>query len=173
MQATSENNRAKKLLILGILLLVAVITVFSFLNRGRADWQEGQLVIRTVDHQLALLTINDLQQLPAVEKEMVINSSRGRSEHRFSCTELKGVLDSIDPGLTSQYQRLITRGIDNYTSGLEMSEVLQPDNVYIAYADDGQPLKTKTGREGSLRIIIMADEFGQRFTNFLVSIELE
>ncbi len=173
MQETTENNRPKKLLIWGILLLVVVIAVFSFLNRSQNNLQEGQLLIKAGDNQLALLTIADLQQFPAVEKKMVINSSRGRSEHQFTCIELREVLDSIDSGLTSQYNLIITRGIDNYTSGLEMSEVWQPDNVYIAYADGGKPLKTKTGAEGSMRIIIMADTFGQRFTNFLVSIELE
>jgi DMSO/TMAO reductase YedYZ molybdopterin-dependent catalytic subunit len=173
MQETIENNKAKKLLTWGILLLVVVIAVFSFLNRSQDNLQEGQLLVKVGDNQLALLTIADLQQLPAVEKKMVINSSRGKSEHQFTCIELREVLDNIDSGLTSQYDRIITRGIDNYTSGLDMSEVMQPDNVYIAYADRGKPLKTKTGAEGSMRIIIITDEFGQRFTNFLVSIELE
>ncbi|MDD4170858.1 MAG: hypothetical protein PHQ94_01325 [Syntrophomonas sp.] len=173
MRETSGNNKSKQFLIWGILLLVVVVVVFSFLNRNQDNLQEGQLLIKAGDTQLALLTIADLQQLPAVEKKMVITSSLGRSEHRFTCTELREVLDSIDPGLTSQYTRIITRGIDNYTSGLEMSEVLQPDNVHIAYADGGNPLKTKTGKEGSMRIIIAGDEFGQRFTNFLVSMELE
>lgn len=173
MQETTENNRAKKLLILGILLLAVIVVVFSFLNRSPDNLQEGQLLVKAGEKQLALLTIADLQQFPVVEKKMVINSSRGKSEHQFTCTELSEVLDSIDTGLASQYSRIITRGIDNYTSGLEMSEVWQPDNVYIAYADRGKPLKTKTGAEGSMRIIIITDEFGQRFTSYLVSIELE
>ena len=173
MQETTENNKSKKLLICGILLLVVVVAVFSFLNRSQDNLQEGQLLIKAGDTQLALLTITDLQQLPAVEKKMTIHSSRGKSEHQFTCIELSEVLDSIDPGLTSKYTQVITRGIDNYTSGLEMSEVLQTDNVYIAYADGGKPLKTNPGKEGSMRIIILGDEFGQRFTNFLVSIELE
>lgn len=172
-ETTEGNNKSKKMMKLGILLLVVIVAIFSFLNRSQDNLREGELLIKAGDNQLARVTIADLQQLPAVEKEMVINSSRGKSEHLFTCTELKGVLDTVDPELTSQYTRIITRGIDNYTSGLEMSEALQPDNVYIAYADGGQPLKTKTGREGSMRVIIMADEFGQRFTYFLASIELE
>ncbi|MEN6390027.1 MAG: hypothetical protein ABFD04_06385 [Syntrophomonas sp.] len=166
-----ENSR--KLLIGGILALLLVAAVFSLLNRSRDNLQEGQLLIRVGDTRLALLTIADLEKLPAVEKKMVINSSRGKSEHKFTCTELATILRSIDPQLTVDYSRLTTRGIDNYTSGLEMSEVLQPDNVYVAYADGGRPLENKSGKEGGLRVIIMEDEFGQRFTNYLVSIELE
>jgi hypothetical protein len=173
MQETTGSNKTQKLLLWGILLLVVLVAVCSFLNRSQDDLQEGQLLIKAGDDRLALLNIADLRQLPAVEKKMVINSSGGQSEHLFTCTELRGILDHIDPELTSRYTRVITCGIDNYTSGLEMSEVLQPDNVYIAYADGGEPLKTKTGQEGSMRVIIMADEFGQRFTNFLVSLEME
>lgn len=169
----AENNKSQKMLFYGILLLVVVVAVFAFFNRSQDNLQEGQLLIKAGDNQLALLTIADLQQLPAVEKQMVISSTLGKSEHKFSCIELAEVFDSIDPGLTSQYTRIITRGIDHYTSGLEMGEVLKPDNVYIVYADGDKPLKTKTGKEGSMRLIIVDDEFGQRFTNFLVSIELE
>ncbi len=166
-------DHKSKSLILGILLLLVLIITFSFLNRSQDNLQEGQLLIKAGGNQLARLMIADLQQLPAVEKKMVINSARGRSEHQFTCIELGQVLYSIDPELSSKYTRITTRGIDNYTSGLEMSEVLEPDNVYIAYADGGKPLKSKTGKDGSMRIIIAGDEFGQRFTNFLVSIELE
>lgn len=173
MRARTEDAISKKTLTVGIVLLLAVVAVFSFLNRSQDNLQEGQLLIKAGDKNLALLTLADLQQLPAVEREMAINSSRGRSEHQFTCTELASILHSIDPELSTKYSRLVTRGIDNYTSALEMNEVLQPDNVYIAYADAGKPLKSKTGKDGSLRIIIVGDEFGQRFTNFLVSIELE
>lgn len=168
-----NGETSRKLLIGGILALLLVAAVFSLLNRSQDNLQEGQLLISVGDSRLALLTIADLEKLPAVEKKMVINSSRGKSEHQFTCTELAQILHSIDPELTTKYSRLITRGIDNYTSGLEMSEVLQPDKVYIAYADGGRPLETKSGKKGSMRVIIIGDEFGQRFTNFLVSIELE
>lgn len=42
----------------------------------------------------------------------------------------------------------------------------------MVYADGGKPLKTKTGKDGTLRIVIVDNQFGQRFTNFLVSMEL-
>lgn len=169
----SRKNKSKKILMGAILLLTVLVAVFSFLNRSPDQLQEGQLLIKAGGQRLAVVTLADLRQLPAAEKKMIVKSSRGSSEHRFTCIELAQVLHHIDPGLSSQYTLITTRGIDNYTSGLKMSEVLQPDNVFIAYADGGKPLKTKTGREGSMRIIIAGDEFGQRFTNYLVSIELE
>ena len=54
-----------------------------------------------------------------------------------------------------------------------MEEVLEKNNVYLVYADNGAPLKSKTGTEGTMRIVILDDLYGQRFTNYLVEIQLE
>lgn len=170
---TSKTVNQKKILAGVIVLLVVIIAVFSFLNRSGEGLQEGQVLIKSGHTRLAVLTVEDLRKLPATRKRMVINSTGGLTRHEFTGAPLLDVLNSVDPGLTQKYTRIITRGVDNYTSGVSMSEVLQPDNVYIVYADYGKPLKTKSGGEGAMRVIVYQDEFGQRFTNFLVSLDLE
>ncbi len=170
---TSKPVSQNKILAGLILLLIVIITVFALLNRGEEGPQEGQLLVKSGDTRLASLTVEDLHKLPAVRKRMVIQSTGGVAKHEFTCASLLDVLNSIDPGLTQEYSRIITRGVDNYTSGIEMSEVLQPNNVFIVYADYGEPLKTKAGGEGAMQIIVYQDEFGQRFTNFLVSLDLQ
>lgn len=163
----------KKIIYGAIALLVIIIAVFAFLNRSREDLQEGQIVIKAGDTVLGVLTVADMQKLPAVQKKMVVQSTSGLTKHEFTGAPLLDALNSIDPGIPQKYTRIITKGIDNYTSGVNMSEVLRPNNVFIVYADYGKPLRTKTGGEGAMRIIIYQDEFGQRFTNFLTSLELE
>jgi hypothetical protein len=54
-----------------------------------------------------------------------------------------------------------------------MEEVREKNNVFLVYADNGKPLQTKNGGEGTMRVVILNDPFGQRFTNYLVEIELE
>lgn len=163
----------KRILSVVIALLMIIIVVFAFLNRDNENHQEGQLLIKSDDTRLGVLTVADLQKLPAVQKKMVIQSTGGMEKHEFTGAPLLEALNSIDPGLSQKYTRVITKGIDNYTSVVEMSEVLRPNNVFIVYADYGKPLKTKTGGEGGMRIIIYQDDFGQRFTNFLTSLELQ
>ncbi|HHU87535.1 MAG: molybdopterin-dependent oxidoreductase [Pelotomaculaceae bacterium] len=163
----------KKILLAVVALLVVIIAVFALLNRSGEELHEGEILIKAGGTTLGVLTVADLQKLPAVQKKMVIQSTGGMTKHDFTGTPLLDALNSIDPGLTQEYTRIITKGIDNYTSGVEMSEVLRPNNVFIVYADHGEPLKTKTGGEGAMRIIIYQDEFGQRFTNFLTSLELQ
>jgi hypothetical protein len=163
----------KKILLAVIALLVLIVAVFSLLNRNAEDLSEEQILIKAGGATLGVLTVADLEELPAFQRKMVIQATGGRTKHEFTGVLLLDALNSIDPGLTREYTRIITRGIDNYTSGLNMSEVLRPNNVFIVYADYGEPLRTKTGGEGAMRIIIYQDEFGQRFTNFLTSLELQ
>ncbi len=163
----------KKVLLAVVALLVVIIAIFALLNRSGEDLHEGEILIKAGGNTLGVLTIADLQKLPAVQKKMMIQSTGGRTKHEFTGALLLDALNSIDPGLTQKYTRIITKGIDNYTSGVEMSEVLRPNNVFIVYADYGKPLQTKTGGEGAMRIVIYQDEFGQRFTNFLTSLELQ
>jgi len=165
--------KSKKILVLGMVLLVLLVAAFSFLNRDRTGLKEGTVVIKASDTTLGSFTVADLQKLPVVEKKMTIHSTQGNIVHDFTGIPLLAVLNSIDPALTQKYKKIVSKGIDNYTSGIDMAEVLQPDNVYIVYADSGKPLKTKTGGDGSMQVIIGNDEFGQRFTNWLVSLELQ
>lgn len=162
----------KKIVYGAIALLVIIIAVFALLNRSEEDLQEGQIVIKAGDTVLGVLTVADMQKLPAVQKKLVVQSTSGMTRHEFTGALLLDALNSIDPGIPQKYTRIITKGIDNYTSGVNMSEVLRPNNVFIVYADYGKPLRTKTGGEGAMQIIIYQDEFGQRFTNFLTSLEL-
>ena len=141
-------------------------------------------MIKAGDTILGSFTAAELQKLPAVEKRLVItpncggdcssSSSDGEvSEHNYTGTPLLGVLNSIDPGLTHKYQKIITRGIDYYSQVMEMSEIEQADNIFIVYSDNGQPLKTKAGGDGSLSLVVCSDQTGQRFTNWLVGLELQ
>ena len=170
---TSKAINQKNILVPVILTLVVIVAVFAFLNRSTDNLREGELLIKAGDTGIARLTIDDIRKLPAVEKDMVINSSRGTTKHEFTGAALLDVLNSVNPGLAQKYARVITKGVDNYTSAVEMAEVLERDHVFIVYADGGKPLKTKTGKDGAMRIIIAGDQFGQRFTNFLVSLELQ
>jgi len=111
--------------------------------------------------------------LPAVKKKLAINSTLGITKHQFTCTPLSEVFNQIDPGIVNEYKKIITIGVDNYTSAIKMDEVLEKNNVYLVYEDNGKPLKSKTGKEGTMRVVILNDIFGQRFTNFLVEMRLE
>jgi len=176
-ESRKKGFGSKKWLALGIGLLVLIIAVCSLLTR-KSGPQEGTVVIKTGAETLGSFTVADLRKLPALEKRVVVRTNCGTGdenicEYNFTGTPLLGVLNNIDPGLTRKYKKVITKGSDYYSQVLEMSEIMQDDNVYIVYADSGQPLQTKAGGEGSLQAVVCNDTSGQRFTKWLVSLELQ
>lgn len=173
MSKTNKTINQKNILLPVISVLVVTVAVFALLNHGKDTLREGDLLIKSGETGIARLTLDDIRKLPVVEKNMKINSSCGTTEHEFAGVYLLDVLNSVDPGLALEYARVITKGVDNYTSAVEMAEVLQRDHVFIAYSDGGEPLKTKKGKDGAMRVIVAGDQFGQRSTNFLVSLELQ
>jgi hypothetical protein len=54
-----------------------------------------------------------------------------------------------------------------------MDEVLAENAVYLMYEDNGKPLLTKDGKPGAMRVVVLDDVFGQRFTNYMIEIVLE
>lgn len=142
-------------------------------EEGDGPEENGKLAVRAYGTVLGEITLEEIKQLPAVERVLTIHSTAGTSEHRFTGTLLANVLQAVDPALTEDYDLLMTVGVDEYCSGIEMREVLKENAVYLVYADQGQPLPRKDGSPGGMRVIILDDFYGQRFTNYLLEVDLE
>ena len=173
MFAVSKTKKSGKTVGIIIVCLVLAVGILAKLNSGGERLNEGEIRIKAGDNVLGIMTIDDARRLPAVEKKIAINSTQGITKHVFTCTPLSEVFNMIDPYIVNSYEKVITIGVDNYTSFIRMDEVLEKNNVFLVYADNGKPLRSKTGNEGSMRVIILNDQFGQRFTNFLVEMRLE
>ncbi|MGI5859223.1 MAG: molybdopterin-dependent oxidoreductase [Tepidanaerobacteraceae bacterium] len=171
--AVSKTKKTGNTVVIIIVCLAVTVGILAYLNSQGEKLNEGEIRIKAGDKVLGTVTIDDARQLPAVKKKLAINSTKGITKHQFTCTPLSEVFKKIDPEICSSYNKVITIGVDNYTSFIRMDEVMEKNNVYLVYEDNGKPLKTKMGKEGSMRVIILDDVFGQRFTNFLVEMRLE
>lgn len=178
----NEQNKSKKWLIMGIGLLVVIVAVSWFFSRDSGGLQEGIVIVKAGDETLGSFTITDLETMPAVEKRMVVtpncSGACGKDidtpiEHLYTGVLLLDVINSIDPDVMQKYSKVITRGIDYYSQVIEMSDVEKEDEVYLVYRDFGEPLKTIKDKEGSIQLIVCSDESGQRFTRWLVALELQ
>jgi len=190
-----KSSNSIWILVLLISVLVLAIAVSWHFSRGGDATKEGILVIQAEGSVLGKLTVADIEKLPGIEKKMKVFTNCGSGcsnsgntgdssgetdgskddyvDHAYTGVLLSEVLDSIDPVLTSKYTKVVTRGVDYYSQVIEMSDVLKPDEIYIVYSDNGEPLKTKDGLDGSLEMIVSSDQYGKWFTNWLVSIELQ
>ncbi len=170
---TSKVRLTNKMIAVIIICLIIVVGIFLYLNSLEERLDEGEIRIKAGNNVLGIVTLEDVKQLPAVKKKLAINSTLGITKHQFTCTPLSEVFNKIEPNIVNDYKKIITIGVDNYTSSIKMDEVLEKNNVFLVYEDNGKPLKSKTGKEGTMRVVILNDIFGQRFTNFLVEMRLE
>ena len=142
-------------------------------GEGDGPVETESLAIRAYGIVLAEVSLEDIRDLPSVRRTMSIHSSAGTTQHSFRGTLLSNVLELVDPGLMDEYSWVLAVGADDYMSGINMDEVRAENNVFIMYEDNDQPLQKRTGEPGAMRVVVINDIFGQRFTNYMLEIVLE
>ena len=142
---------------------------------GESDgpFETESLAIRAYGAVLAEISLEDIRALPSVKRTMSIHSTAGVTQHSFRGTLLSNVLDLADPELIEEYRWVLAVGVDDYISGVSMDEVAAENKVFVMYEDNDQPLLKRNGEPGAMRIVVLDDIFGQRFTNYLLEIVLE
>lgn len=174
-KTNSKSGMNKNILIFGVIVfLVLVVGVLSAFNRSdRSDLQEGQLRIVAGDKMVANVTIADLKKLPSVKKDLTVSTSKGKEVHKYTGVSLLTVLQQHKLDVPGKYSSIIAKGMDGYTSSIKIDELLIPDNVYLMYLDNDKPLQTMKHKPGSMQVVICNDAFGQRFTKYLVELDVE
>ena len=142
-------------------------------GRGDGPVETGSLAIRAYGVVLAEIGLEEIRALPSVKRTISIHSTAGTTQHSFRGTLLSNVLDSVDPELKEQYSWILAVGVDDFISGIGMDEVVAENSVFIMYEDNDQPLPRRNGEPGAMRIVVINDVFGQRFTNYMLDIVLE
>lgn len=157
-------------------IIAAIVLLFAFVgcSESKEEYppETQSIVIKTNGDKIADIKLEDIMKMKSVVRRMIIHSAKGDETFDFKGTLLVNILDFADPNLTSSYNYVYIYGADEYVSCIEMDEVLQENNVYIMYADGDELLKTRTGEEGSMRLVAMKDYYGQRFTNYITEINL-
>ena len=142
-------------------------------GQGDGPVETESLVIRAYGVVLAEISLEDIRALPSVRRTMSIHSTAGNTQHNFRGTLLLNVLDLADPGLSELYNNATAVGVDDYSADISMDEIRGENNVYVMYEDNDLPLQKINGEPGGMRIVVISDIFGQRFTNYLLEIVLE
>ena len=126
------------------------------------------------DEVLAVVTLDEIKAMPSKRKNMVTQSSSlGTLNNEFEGVQLSDIIKSVDESILKDYTMLTAYGADGYFSQVMMAEVLDYSNVFIMYKNHDKLMETLVGDEGSMRIVVCNDPFGQRFTNYLVDIVFE
>jgi len=169
----------KKIITIIIILLIAVVGITAYLNRGNvAEKEEAQklakLHFKESGNQIETVDLNFIKTQGEVTFNKGLDTSdSGPVEHSFTGVPLINILEGVGIDLLEKEQ-LIINSVDGYTVALTATEVLKEDNVYIIYKSDGQYLKTKKeGGSGPYRIVIKDDKFGQRWSKFVTEVNVK
>ena len=135
--------------------------------------ETGAIAIRSYGVVLGEVTLEQIREMPSVKRTMSIHSTSGTTNHSFRGTLLSNVIAAVDPVLLSKGSWVQPVGVDDYMSDISMEEILAENAVFLMYEDNGKPLLKKNGEPGAMRVVVMDDVFGQRFTNYMIEIVLE
>jgi len=121
--------------------------------------------------ELGEITLDELKTLDSYRRKITIRSaSEGTTVHDFRGVRLYEAIALVDGGLLDKCKSVVVTGSDGYESELTPDEIRLENNVYLMYEDGGELMKTASGAEGALRLIILSDDFGQRFTNHITGL---
>ncbi|GAB1476097.1 hypothetical protein MASR2M70_09290 [Bacillota bacterium] len=140
---------------------------------GEGPEETESVAIRAYGTVLGEVPLEEIRKMPSVKRTLSIHSTAGTTKHNFRGTLLSNVIAACDPELLAEYQMVQPVGVDDYLSNISMEEVLAENKVYLMYEDNGEPLIKKNGEPDAMRVVVLDDIFGQRFTNYLIEIVLE
>lgn len=161
-----------------MVVLIIIIGVFALINKkslagGKEALERAQIIFKYDDLEF-MLDFDYLSSLEEKEFTAVLDtSSTDPTRHNYTGLALYKLLEDLNID-TNNIRQVVVRGVDGYTVALTPSEVMDKDNIYIAYKQDGKPLKTKgKGGVGPYQVVIRKDQFSQRWCKFLVEIEVK
>jgi hypothetical protein len=167
------------LIIAVVVLLVAVVGIFAYLNTGniqeKKKLEEGAIIlVKSGEKTLGRIDMNLLEKTGIVEFSANLDTSNsGPEKHSYSGVLLGDLLTGLDIDINN-YNTVIAKAIDGYTVAYNADEVSQKDNIYVAIKMDGKDLGTKsTGGKGPYQLIVKLDQFSQRWCKFVIELELK
>ncbi len=162
-----------------LVALVIGVGVLAYLHAQDADdrlrAQRDAILFITVDgEQIAEVDFDAIETLPFIEFEETLRTSAGvNRDHTYGGVQLRDLLEHYDLELDA-YNQVIALSADGYAVALSIDEVVQSDNVYLAYMVDGEPMADRlSGGPGPYQLVVRADEFGQRWNKYLMEIKVE
>ena len=168
----------RKTVFITVIALIIIVGIFAHLNGDYIKNKRGihvnaEIIIKEGDREI-LLTFGEVKELGEEEfKANLKTSGNPAVEHSYTGVPLKNVIKRVNADIEDKTQ-VIARSVDGFTSAYNIDEVLEDNNMYLAYMMDGEPLKSREdGGSGPYQIIIRKDQFSQRWGKYVLEIELQ
>jgi len=166
-----KNRWAVGIIVLLGLAMVALGAVNSCATEAKL---EGSIEVWLNGVKVATITAAELSAMKSTTFKAVIrSSSEGTSEAEFTGVALYDVALKAVPEIEGGFKAIIVKAEDGYQTVMGKEEAAKKDNAYLCYLSNGAPIKSKAQKGyGPIRLIIMDDEFGQRWVKYVNRIEV-
>lgn len=175
-QKKFKNSRRVLAAIMCVILVAAGITgVANYIdNKDNTTGEKGySLTVGYEDTVIKTFTAKELKEMPSIEKKVFLSSSsKDDVDGKYKGVPLSYLINRADPGLFESCENVLCVAGDGYTSAFTMDEVLEENNLIVAYEMDGKSLEhLDEGGTGPLRIVALKDSFGNRSVKYVTKIE--
>lgn len=157
-------KKAVPIAVIIVLLLVFLLTreeevTLRIVNGDDVQIVEGEYIY----------SFEDSVTFPAV----IRSSGEKPVETEYKGIELVKLFSALGIDI-SRAERITFNASDGYRVILKIDEINEPNNVYLTYERDGQPMKSKKrGGDGPIRLIIRRDPFSERWIKHVEEIIIE
>lgn len=166
-------QKTTKIAVTAFVLLVIVAVPFYFYMRQNAG-TEGSLQLTGAVNNPVNITVSELKTFPQSTLQVTLTSSSNIEDNgifNYTGIPVRDILEQADvaENATSVY----IQAADGYGTTLTLQEVMQNENIILAYEKDGEPMKSLTeGGEGPIRLVIATDEYAQRWIKCVTVIKI-
>lgn len=161
--------------ILCILIVLAVcIGLLAWLNAPDRSPDDGALTVLQDGELLRSFSMDEIYAMDYIEVEKeIVSSSHEDDIGLFRGVPLRDILTAANSGIADSAVQIVARAEDGFVTVYNAEEVFADANIFVSYAKDGRDLGTlQDGGSGPLRVILIADEFGNRSTKYLYELEV-
>lgn len=169
-------NKKQLVIVAAVLVvMIAAIAVLAVLNAPKDKAETGSLTVVQGENTLAVLTMEQLKKLPAVEITVDMGSASSVGIYgKLKGVTIRDVLNSIDPSLTESAKRVYAYAEDGFVLTYNMADILADDGIIVAYEYNGVPMKSKAeGGEGPLRVVVADDPHANRSCKYAYKLEVK
>lgn len=168
----------KKTVISIMSVLILLIAVLLYLDKDRASEmavsaQNAQFIIKSSGKILYMFGLNDIRSAGEESFKAVLKTSGKEPVYlNYKGCQLKDLLRSknID---TSGKTMIVVKAADGFSIAYSIEEVMTDKNIYIAYEEEGEILKTASeGGRGPYQAIVVSDQFSNRRCKHAVEADL-
>ncbi len=172
-----KNKTAAVVAAIVLILLAASLFISLKFNETNIALQQelllkSQISLKVADKEI-MIGLNDIVSAEENFRAVLDTSVSSAKYHDYTGAQLKNILINKNINIEN-YDTVLLSGADGFSAAYAAEEVIKDNNVYIAYKEDGNLLKSMdSGGSGPFLSIIVQDSFSNRRCKYLTKIEVK